>query len=85
MVDLNGPAFQQKATLYHPVVERSTELDFRRMMMPEDLLQNIIEATNQQAKMCFKPLDYKQLQQFFGIIFAMTIADCGERRSLWRT
>ena len=36
--------------------------------MPEDLLQNIIEATNQQAEKCFKPLDYEQLQQFFGII-----------------
>ena len=34
VVDFNGPAFQQKATLYHPVVERSTELDFWRMMMP---------------------------------------------------
>ena len=23
VVDLNGPAFQLKATLYHPVIERS--------------------------------------------------------------
>ena len=50
--------------------------------MPEDLLQNIIEATNQQAEMRFKPLDYEQLQQFFGVILAMTIAGGGERRSL---
>ena len=53
--------------------------------MLEDLLQNIIEATNQQAEMRFKPLDYEQLQQFFGVILAMTIAGGGERRSLWRT
>ena len=37
VVDLNGPAFQRKAALHHPAVERSTELDFWRMMMPEDL------------------------------------------------
>ena len=80
VVDLNGPAFQRQAALYHHVVERSTELDFWRMMMPEDLLQNIIEATNQQAEMRFKPLNYEQLQQFFGIILAMTIAGGGERR-----
>ena len=41
VVDLNGPAFQRKAALYHPVIESSTELDFWRVMMPEDLLQNI--------------------------------------------
>ena len=59
--------FQTKAALYHLVDESSTELDFCRMMMPEDPLQNIIEATNQQVEMCFKPLDYEQLQQFFGV------------------
>lgn len=28
-----------------------------------------------------KPLDYEQLQQFFGIILAMTIANCGENEA----
>lgn len=60
-VELNGPAYQRKAALHHPLHEWSTELDFWKMMMPADLMRNIIEATNQQTEMAQKPLDYEQL------------------------
>ena len=72
VVDLNGPAFQRKTDLHHPVVERSTELDFWRMMMPEDLLQNIIEATNQQAEMRFQAIG---LQAVTTVLWCNTCQD----------
>ena len=72
-VELNGPAYPRKAALYHPLHERSTELDFWKMMMPADLMRNIIEATNLHTEMAQKPLDYEQLQHFFGILLAMTL------------
>eukprot|EP00731_Ephydatia_muelleri_P032324 Em0023g831a len=84
-VELNGPAYQRKAALYHPLHERSTELDFWKMMMPADLMRNIIEATNLHTEMAQKPLDYEQLQHFFGILLAMTLASGGERRDMWKT
>ena len=84
-VELNGPAYQRKAALYHPLHERSTELDFWKMMMPADLMRNIIEATKLHTEMAQKPLDYEQLQHFFGILLAMTLASGGERRDMWKT
>ena len=84
-VELNGPAYQRKAALHHPLHERSTELDFWKIMMPADLMRNIIEATNLHTEMAQKPLDYEQLQHFFGILLAMTLASGGERRDMWKT
>ena len=84
-VELNGPAYQRKAALHHPLHERSTELDFWKMMMPADLMRNIIEATNLHTEMEEKPLDYEQLQHFFGILLAMTLVSGGEQRDMWRT
>eukprot|EP00731_Ephydatia_muelleri_P009180 Em0004g1518a len=84
-VELNGPAYQRKAALYHPLHERSTELDFWKMMMPADLMRNIIEATNLHTEMAQKPLDYEHLQHFFGILLAMTLASGGEQRDMWKT
>ena len=80
-VELNGPAYQRKAALHHPLHKRSTELDFWKMMMPADL--NIIEATNLHTEMAQKPLDYEQLQHFFGILLVMTLASGGERRDMY--
>ena len=84
-VELNGPAYQRKAALHHPLHERSTELDFWKMMMPADLMRNIIKATNLHTEMEEKPLDYEQLQHFIGILLAMTLVSGGERRDMWRT
>ena len=71
-VELNGPAYQRKAALHHPLHVKSTELDFRKMMMPADLMRSIIAATNLHTEKAEKPLDYEQLQHFFGILIAMT-------------
>eukprot|EP00731_Ephydatia_muelleri_P001472 Em0001g1472a len=49
------------------------------------LMRNIIEATNLHTEMAQKPLDYEQLQHFFGILLAMTLASGGERRDMWKT
>ena len=54
-------------------------------MMPADLMRNIIEATNLHTEMAQKPLDYEQLQHFFGILLEMTLALGGERRDMWKT
>ena len=78
-VELNGPAYQRKGALHHPLHERSMELDIWKMMMPADLMNNIIEATNLNPEMAQKPLDYEQLQHFFGILLAMTLASDGGR------
>ena len=53
--------------------------------MPADLMRNIIEATNLHTEMAQKPLDYEQLQHFFGILLAMTLASGGERKCVWKT
>ena len=53
--------------------------------MLADLMRNIIEATNLHTEMEEKPLDYEQLQHFFGILLAMTLVSGGERRDRWRT
>ena len=66
-VEMNGPAYQRKATLQHPLHKWSMELDIWKMMMPADLMCNIIEATNLHPEIAQKPLDYEQLQHFFGI------------------
>eukprot|EP00731_Ephydatia_muelleri_P008789 Em0004g1127a len=84
-VELNGPAYQRKAALHHPLHKRSTELDFWKMMMPADNMCNIIEATNLHAEMAQKPLDYEQLQHFFGILLVMTLASGGVRRDMNRS
>ena len=58
------------------------------MMMPADLMRNIIEATNLHTEMEEKPLDYEQLQHFFGILLAMTLVSggdggiCGEQNQM---
>ena len=77
-VELNGPAYQGKAALHHPLHERSTELDFWTMMMLADLMRNTIEATNLQTEMAQKPRDYEQMQHFFGILLPYN--DSGFRR-----
>ena len=52
------------------------------MMMPADLMRNIIEDTNLHTEMEEKPLDYEQLQHFIGILLAMTLVSGCERNQM---
>lgn len=72
------------AKLSAPLTPEATALDFWNIMMPHDLIESTLTATNLQAEMEHHPLTHERFLNFFGVLFAMTLApDIGERRNFW--
>jgi len=62
-----------------------SKLEYFQFMFPPKQLQLMVEETNKQIGIHFKPISPGELMKFFGVCLLITRCEFADRRSLWST